>query len=174
MPDVLGPLAAAVGDVAQITQNVQTIANIINTPRKVIITIENFTDQILQYVDGPFVHGDFAQTPSTQIPPRQANTFGAQSRAFSIGTGVEGKVRYVLPDQTFFELYVDNPFFGQNNGGVSAYKIVMKKVAVVPGFTIDLPVQEESSSWITTAIIGAGNTSDSRFALRAAPPFVEG
>jgi hypothetical protein len=111
-------LAEVAKAVAEITKAIQDVAKTLNEKRSVVIQFENHTNLDLDRTSDHFDHGGYSDPPSARIPANTANIFGAQSSAWSVGTGVEGTVTFAGRGIDI-ELYFDNPFIGSNASSVT-------------------------------------------------------
>lgn len=116
---VLSAVATTVDDAASILEGIQRIAGVLNTPRSVVLIVENYTKRKLTRIWDHHVHGGFAVTPSAIIAARGVNIYGSQNKAMSIGTGTEGAVIYQLEGDEKLAFYISwkNPYIGSNKCG---------------------------------------------------------
>jgi len=116
---VVSAVATTVDDAASILEGIQRIAGVLNTPRSVVLIVENYTKRKLTRIWDHHAHGGFAVTPSAIIAAKGVNIYGSQNKAMSIGTGTEGGVMYQLEgdEKSAFYMYWKNPFIGSNKCG---------------------------------------------------------
>ena len=160
---VVSAIAATVGDVASILEGIQTIAGVLNTPRSVVLAVENYTKRRLTRILDNHVNGGFAVTPSTIIAAGGVNIYGSQNKAMAIGTGTEGTVRYQLEGDENWALgiYWNNPFIGENK--CSAF---VGKLQSVPGGLPPMLIPDPNIKFRAAATCGAGDQgAEMRFEL---------
>jgi hypothetical protein len=108
-------VTAVVGAAAAASDAFINVTKALNGARSVVIEVDNHTFGKMRRVRAHHIHGGFAVTPSSEIPPKMADIFGSQSKAFSVGTGTEGGMGYVIegiPGELSIEWL--NPFVGEN------------------------------------------------------------
>jgi hypothetical protein len=84
-------------DVTQIIHDIEAVIEAIHwlNPRvSAVITVKNHSNQLLWKINERSEHGRFATDRAESIPPGAVDSFGVVSRENSIGTGVEGWVKY--------------------------------------------------------------------------------
>ncbi|MFE5819939.1 hypothetical protein ACFQ6S_41860 [Streptomyces sp. NPDC056479] len=98
------------------TEAIKTVVDFMeDAARSVVCEVNNVTSVPLVYEDSGHDHGGFRETPSGAIQPRATGLFGSRSKAFSVGTGTEGWVRYRLDSEgTSLIVMWDNPYAGSN------------------------------------------------------------
>ena len=114
--NVIQDVLTDVNSVVQIMTGMKTIVETLNTPRSVVIVIQNYTKLQLKRLSFYHEHGGFAVTPSLIIDKQQANIYGSQSAGNSLSTGTEGSVVYDLVGENINMLvHWSNPFAGSNS-----------------------------------------------------------
>ena len=125
-------VAAVVGAAAAASDAFINVTKALNGARSVVIEVDNHTFGKMRRVRAHHIHGGFAVTPSSEVPPKMADIFGSQSKSFSVGTGTEGGIGYVI-DGASGELSIEwvNPFVGENRtrqsvsgGNLALFRIV--------------------------------------------------
>lgn len=100
-------------------ENVEKIISVINTPRSVVLQINNHTDLTFRKVYEKHTEGGWALTPTGQIGPKQTLVFGAQSIPWTL-QGAIGKVIYEAPGVEL-DISWSNPYGGSNDCNMDKY-----------------------------------------------------
>lgn len=102
------------GPIGQATDYVQQVINwlgSIDTPRSVIIEIDNHTEIDLEMVGYDHLHGGWGHTPVGRI--ERGQTLVCSAMDTGVFTGAEGTITYKGPGIEI-KAYWDNPFVGSN------------------------------------------------------------
>jgi hypothetical protein len=91
------------------------IINAFNSPRSVVLEVQNLTSSPLRLVSHDHAEGGFAEPPSSEILPGQVNVFGSKSSGFASGT--DGRVIYESNSGFLLHVSWKNPFAGANSSG---------------------------------------------------------
>jgi hypothetical protein len=162
---VVSAVATTVDDAASILEGIQRIAGVLNTPRSVVLIVENYTKRKLTRIWDHHAHGGFAVTPSAIIAAKGVNIYGSQNKAMSIGTGTEGGVMYQLEgdEKSAFYMYWKNPFIGSNKCGAFLCTILSNDA---PAGTPPLFLPYFDDAFKVVATCGAGDKEvEMRFEL---------
>ena len=129
------PLVEIIAAGAASAQALSSIIPQLNGARSVVIEVDNNTNANLTRVRDHHDHGGFAVTPSSVIPPRNADVFGSQNKGGSIATGTEGHVVYNVAGLAEFTISWVNPFIGGNesSGTVSGGHLALFRVVTTTG-----------------------------------------
>jgi hypothetical protein len=164
---IVSAVATTVDDAASILEGIQRIAGVLNTPRSVVLVVENYTKRQLTRIWHHHAHGGFAVTPSTIIDPKGVNIYGSQNKAMSIGTGTEGGVMYQLEgdDKLGFYLYWKNAFIKTKGNQCGAFMCTVLSADVPAGVPpLFLPYLDDAFKVVSTC--GVGNqAAEMRFEL---------
>jgi peptidoglycan hydrolase-like protein with peptidoglycan-binding domain len=109
-----------VTDVEQIIHDIQAVIEAIHwlNPRvSAVVTVKNHTNQLLWRITEHNDHGRFATDRAESIPAGAVDSFGVVSSENSIGTGVEGRIKYNAGGmgQAEWTIHWDVPFLGGNS-----------------------------------------------------------
>ena len=74
------PLVEIIAAGAAVTQAGIQLLQALNGARAVFLEVDNNTGLTLNRVSDEHQHGGFAVTPTSQIPPHTADTFGSQNK----------------------------------------------------------------------------------------------
>ncbi len=121
MPDILAAISGFIHEVRSSIEDVQAIAAILNGARSCTIEVDNNTKLQLSVGQPNNSHGKLAgPLPQDHMAPESSMVFGAQSDAWSIGTGAEGTLPFIndsfAAQPINFVIHWDNPFGGSNSG----------------------------------------------------------
>ena len=167
---VIGAISATVDSAASILKGIKEISEVLNTPRSVVLVVENHTKIRLTRIWDHHKHGGFAVTPSSAIEPQSANIYGSQKKGGAIATGTSGAVIYRLEGENGLgnqdlAIYIhwSNPYLGKNKCGISLVSLLglTNETNQMPIFA---PYIEDKFEAVATC--GAGNQEvEMRFEL---------
>ncbi len=105
--------------VGQIIHEIEAVIEAIHwlNPRvSAVVTVKNHSNQLLWKITEGNEHGRFATERANPIPPGAIDTFGVVSRDNSVGTGVEGRIKYNAGGmgQAEWTIHWNVPFWGTN------------------------------------------------------------
>lgn len=174
--DVASQVADAIG-------KIKTVIEGLTPKRAVILEVQNLTGAPLKRVAFDHADGGFAEIPSIDIPPGQADVFGATSTG--IASGTKGRVTYESDAGFLVNVGWSNPITGSPDatssvGGDNAGNFEVRDVAgaghtaqmqyvVRPGLTPSLIVRNGSAEAGRVSEIAAvrSGASDVLTAVRA-------
>jgi hypothetical protein len=147
---IASAIVAGVTATKDIAEAIQTVAGILDTPRSIVLTLENKTKFVLEKVSDSHEHGGFGVTPVHILEQQQAEVFG--SRDTGVFTGNKGQVTYRMRNhspETYVLLTWGNPFIGANTAGGLAHTV--QTVPMPPGLPpMQLPIPSQEFYVIVT------------------------
>jgi hypothetical protein len=96
---------------AALAEAIKEVMGSLTGGRSCVLHINNNTDLTLNKTGEDLSHGGWGMPPESQIPPKHALVFGAESSGFM--TGAEGKVTF-SGGGVDLVVYWDNPWAGSN------------------------------------------------------------
>jgi hypothetical protein len=113
------PLAGGASAVAGAVNGILAAWDKIDTPRMIAMDVRNYTGHTIERLGFHFSHGGFGDPPaSDHLDPNTAQLFQVRTVGGGVFTGVEGTIRWTIPDGAGGGLvaYFDNPWAGSNKG----------------------------------------------------------